>query len=81
MVPLTFGTETDGSIIGHAQINAVVGIKPDAGLTSRSGIIPSSESFDTVGLLGRSVLDAALGLNAIVSLDEKDPLMSLEGRY
>ena len=81
MVPLTFGSETDGSIIGPAQINAVVGIKPTPGLTSRSGIIPSSQTLDTVGPLGRSVQDAALGLNAIVGGDDRDPLTLGELRH
>ncbi|KAL8712601.1 MAG: hypothetical protein Q9220_003132 [cf. Caloplaca sp. 1 TL-2023] len=80
MVPLTFGTETDGSIAGPAQINSVVGIKPTPGLTSRSGIIPSSQSLDTVGPLARSVRDAVLGLNAIVGPDERDPLMTFGPR-
>ena len=81
MVPLTFGSETDGSIIGPAQINSVVGIKPTPGLTSRSGIIPSSYSLDTVGPLGRSVQDAVLGLNAIVGSDERDPLTLGKARH
>lgn len=81
MVPLTFGSETDGSVIGPAQINAVVGIKPTPGLTSRSGVIPSSQSLDTVGPLGRSVLDAVIGLNAIVGSDERDPLTSEGSRH
>ncbi|KAI4199562.1 MAG: hypothetical protein LQ350_004515 [Teloschistes chrysophthalmus] len=36
IVPISFGTETDSSIVGPAQINSVVGIKPTPGLTSRS---------------------------------------------
>ena len=80
MVPLTFGSETDGSIIGPAQINAVVGIKPTPGLTSRSGVIPASQSFDTVGPLGRTMHDAALGLNAIVGSDSRDELTLVESR-
>jgi len=34
------GTETDGSILCPASANAVVGIKPTVGLTSRAGVIP-----------------------------------------
>ena len=81
MVPLTFGLETDGSITGPAQIYSVVGIKPTPGLTSRSGIIPSSQTLDTVGPLRRSVRDAVLGLNAIVGLDERDPLTTSASRH
>ena len=74
MVPLAFATETDGSIAGPAQINGLVGIKPTPGLTSRKGVIPTSESMDTVGLFGRTVADATIGLNTIVGADPADPL-------
>ena len=72
IVPLSFGTETDTSIIGPAMINGVVGIKPTVGLTSRSGVIPISEYMDTVGPFGRTLADAVHGLNAIVGADKRD---------
>jgi amidase len=72
IVPLSIGTETDTSIIGPAGINGVVGIKPTVGLTSRSGVIPISENMDSVGSFGRTVADAAFGLNAIVGEDARD---------
>lgn len=72
LVPLSFGTETDTSIIGPAGINGIVGMKPTVGLTSRGGVIPISENLDTVGSLGRIVADAVHGLNAIASSDNQD---------
>lgn len=72
IVPLSFGTETDTSIIGPASINGVVGIKPTVGFTSRNGVIPISENMDTVGPFGRTVADAVHGLNAIMGIDERD---------
>jgi amidase len=72
IVPLSFGTETDTSIIGPAGINGVVGIKPTVGLTSRSGVIPISENMDSPGPFGRTVADATFGLSAIVGTDERD---------
>lgn len=72
VVPLSFGTETDSSIIGPAMANGVVGIKPTVGLTSRGGVIPISENMDTVGSFARTVADAVHGLNAIVGADEGD---------
>ena len=72
IVPLSFGTETDTSIIGPAMTNGIVGIKPTVGLTSRRGVIPISENMDTVGSFGRTVGDAVLGLNAIVGPDQGD---------
>ncbi|KAJ9668397.1 hypothetical protein H2201_001445 [Coniosporium apollinis] len=73
IVPLSFGTETDTSIIGPSLINGVVGVKPTVGLTSRNGVIPITESMDTVGSMGRTVYDAVLGLDAIVGPDKRDP--------
>ncbi|KAI9694145.1 MAG: hypothetical protein M1822_003416 [Bathelium mastoideum] len=72
IAPFSLGTETDTSIIGPAQVNGVVGIKPTVGLTSRAGVILISESLDTVGTFGRTVLDAVHGLNAIVGEDAND---------
>lgn len=71
-MPLSFGTETDTSIIDPSLINGVVGITPTVGLTSRSGVIPITESMDTVGSMGRTVYDAAIGLNAIVGPDKRN---------
>lgn len=73
MTPLALATETDGSIIGPAQINALVGIKPTPGLTSRKGVIPSRETTDTVGPVARSVADAVACLDAISGPDPTDP--------
>ncbi|EEH47378.2 uncharacterized protein PADG_03476 [Paracoccidioides brasiliensis Pb18] len=65
MCPFSLGTETDGSIMFPADRNAVVGIKPTVGLTSTKGVIPESSSLDTVGSFGKTVLDAAIALDAI----------------
>jgi len=67
------GTETDGSIIGPASVNGVVGIKPTLGLVSRRGIVPISHRQDTAGPMARSVRDAALLLNVIAAQDPQDP--------
>ncbi len=67
------GTETDGSIVGPASLNGVVGHKPTVGLVSRSGIVPISVSQDTAGPMTRSVADAALVLQAIAAVDPHDP--------
>ena len=80
IVPLSFGTETDTSIIGPASINGVVGIKPTVGLTSRSGVIPISNSMDTIGSFGKTVVDAVHGLNAIAGSDERDAMTRSSSR-
>jgi amidase len=64
---VSFGTETDGSIVCPANANGVVGIKPTVGLTSRAGVVPISHVQDTVGPHGRTVADAATALGVIQS--------------
>lgn len=69
---LAIGTETNGSIVCPSNNNGIVGIKPTVGLVSRSGIIPISFTQDTAGPMARTVMDAALCLNAIVGIDSTD---------
>src|SRR5580658_3971369 len=72
---VSFGTETDGSIVCPANANGVVGIKPTVGLTSRAGVVPISHTQDTIGPHGRTVADAAVALGVIQSrtYDGRDP--------
>ena len=72
---VSFGSETDGSIVCPANVNGVVGIKPTVGLTSRAGVVPISHTQDTVGPHGRTVADAAAALSVIQSraFDGRDP--------
>jgi amidase len=60
MLPIAFGTQTAGSIIRPASYCGVVGYKPSFGTISVTGIKPLATSFDTLGLLARSVDDCAL---------------------
>lgn len=71
-VAFSLGTETDGSVINPAERNAVVGIKPTVGLTSRNGVVPECEHQDTVGTFGRTVRDATYALDAIYGIDSRD---------
>ena len=72
---VSFGSETDGSIVCPANANGVVGIKPTVGLTSRAGVVPISHTQDTIGPHGRTVADAAAALGVIQSRtsDGRDP--------
>jgi amidase len=85
---VSFGTETDGSIVCPANANGVVGLKPTVGLTSRAGIVPISHTQDTFGPHGRYVVDAAVALGVVQSLtcDPRDPAtcsvpLGWQGRY
>ncbi|KAF2092553.1 glutamyl-tRNA amidotransferase subunit A [Rhizodiscina lignyota] len=72
------GTETDGSIINPAERNAIVGIKPTVGLTSRAGVIPESAHQDSPGPFGKTVRDAVYVLDAIYGPDGRDNYTSAQ---
>jgi amidase len=73
LAPLAVGTETDGSIVSPASACGVVGMKPTAGLVSRTGIVPLSPVQDTAGPMARSVADAAAMLSVLAAADPLDP--------
>ena len=64
MVPLAFGTQTGGSVIRPAAYCGVVGYKPSFGTINSAGMKHLAESMDTIGVMGRSVPDCALLVNA-----------------
>jgi amidase len=66
MVPLALGTQTGGSTIRPASFCGVVGFKPTFGLINRSGLKPSAESLDTIGLMARDVTDVSLLFAAVL---------------
>jgi len=72
---VSFGSETDGSIVCPGNVNNVAAIKPTVGLTSRAGVVPISHTQDTVGPHARTVSDAAVALSVIQSrtFDGRDP--------
>lgn len=78
MIPISFGTETDGSVIGPARRASLIGFKPTVGLTSRAGVIPESIHQDTVGSFGRTFKDAIYALEGIVGVDPRDNYTSAQ---
>ncbi len=66
------GTDTGGSVRLPASFCGTVGLKPTYGRVSTRGVIPLSWSLDHVGSLTRSVLDAAILLQAIAGYDAQD---------
>lgn len=67
------GSDTGGSIREPASYCGIVGLKPTYGRASTSGVIPLSWSLDHVGPMTRTVMDAALMLQAIAGYDPQDP--------
>lgn len=68
MVPLAFGTQTAGSIVRPAAYCGVVGYKPTYGTLPGAGIKPLAPSLDTVGVLARTVDDAAFFIGTLARL-------------
>jgi amidase len=61
------GTETNGSVICPSNANGIVGFKPTVGLVPQQYIIPISESQDTAGPMTKTVMGAALMMNAMAT--------------
>ncbi len=64
-VPISIGTETDGSILCPAALNGIVGFKPTLGLIPTTGVVPVAASQDTVGVFARNTADIEMVTSAI----------------
>ena len=73
MVPLSLGSQTNGSMIRPASYCGVFGFKPTFGLVSRHRVLQQSRHLDQVGLFARNVDDIALMSESIIGFDEFDP--------
>jgi Asp-tRNA(Asn)/Glu-tRNA(Gln) amidotransferase A subunit family amidase len=73
MVPGAIGSQTNGSVIRPAAFCGVVGFKPTHGLIARTGALLLSRTLDHVGVLARTVEDAALLAEVLVGFDAEDP--------
>ena len=72
-VAAALGSQTGGSTCRPAAYNGIVGLKATYGRISRYGVVPVSWSLDHVGILVRTVEDAALMLQVLSGHDENDP--------
>lgn len=73
-VPVTLGSDTNGSIRVPAALCGVFGFKPTYGRLSRAGAYLFSSSLDCVGPFGRSIGDMALLYDVLQGPDSRDPV-------
>ena len=72
-VPLTLGSDTNGSIRVPSSLCGVWGLKPTFGRLTRRGSYPFVHSIDHLGPLGDSVEALALSYDAMQGPDPLDP--------
>ena len=74
LVPMALGTDTGGSVRAPAALCGTVGLKTTVGRISRAGVYPLSWTLDSVGVLTRSVEDAALVYQCLQGPDVNDDI-------
>jgi len=73
LVPLTLGSDTNGSIRVPSSLCGLFGLKPTYGRLSRAGTFPFVGSLDHLGPMARSTADLALAYDAMRGHDPLDP--------
>jgi aspartyl-tRNA(Asn)/glutamyl-tRNA(Gln) amidotransferase subunit A len=74
LVPLSLGSDTNGSIRVPASFCGLFGLKPTYGRLTRARSFPFVASFDHLGPLARSARDLALAYDAMQGYDPEDPV-------
>ncbi|MEP4768876.1 MAG: AtzE family amidohydrolase [Roseibium sp.] len=73
MVPVSLGSDTNGSIRVPSSFCGLFGLKPTFGRLSRAGTYPFVGDLDHLGPIARSAKDLALFFDVMQGIDPKDP--------
>lgn len=73
MIPLSLGSDTNGSIRVPASLCGVFGLKPTYSRLSRTGAFLFSYSLDHMGIFARKTADIAVSYDSIMGPDNADP--------
>jgi 1-carboxybiuret hydrolase len=74
LVPLSLGSDTNGSIRVPASFCGLFGLKPAYGRLTRARSFPFVSSLDHLGPLARTTRDLALAYDAMQGHDPEDPV-------
>ncbi len=72
-VPLAIGSQTNGSVIRPASYCGVYGMKPSAGIISRTGVFEQSPTLDQMGVFASTLSDIATVVDVLSVHDSRDP--------
>jgi aspartyl-tRNA(Asn)/glutamyl-tRNA(Gln) amidotransferase subunit A len=73
LVPLTLGSDTNGSIRVPSSLCGIFGLKPTYGRLTRARTFPFVASLDHLGPFARTARDLALAYDAMQGFDADDP--------
>jgi Asp-tRNA(Asn)/Glu-tRNA(Gln) amidotransferase A subunit family amidase len=77
-LPIALGTQTAGSIVRPASFCGVFGFKPSFGAFDRTGTLKTTDTLDTIGLLGSDIY----GLRkTFLATFQKDPQYPIAQNY
>ncbi len=72
LVPITLGSDTNGSIRVPASFCGIFGLKPTYGRLPRTGTFPFCDSFDHLGPMTRTVSDLVAAFDVLQGYDKGD---------
>ena len=76
MLPITLGSDTNGSLRVPASFCGVFALRPTFGRLSRAGALPFVHDLDVLGPMAANVTDLALVYDILRGYDPDDPVAS-----